>query len=264
MSEIPINDKNAVASIRTLYSSSGLSWWPVILFLPARLVFAFIAQGVTAGLFAFQGSSNAWQDAAAWWPVYSTITDLLCFLSLVWLTRREDMTLLDLVGAKGKAILKQLLWTPAYLLAVAPAAILASLITQAFYGTELPPMITVVNLSPAGVLYSLIIWPVIWVITEELIYLGYLLPRIEVLSGRTWVAVLVVTFFWGFQHLAMPFILDEKYLVSRVLAAIAAVSGFTIVFVLWRRRLIPLIGAHYVADLATAILAGLLPFLNRG
>src|SRR3989304_1987808 len=112
MSEIPINDKNAVASIRTLYSSSGLSWWPVILFLPARLVFAFIAQGVTAGLFAFQGSSNAWQDAAAWWPVYSTITDILCLLSLVWLTRREGMTLGDLIGVRGRAALKQLSWTP--------------------------------------------------------------------------------------------------------------------------------------------------------
>lgn len=173
------------------------------------------------------------------------------------------MTLIDLFGAKGKAALKQLAWTPAYLLAVAPTAILASMITRAFYGSALPPMITVVSLSPAGVLYSLTIWPVIWVIAEELLYLGYLLPRIEVLFGRTWLAVLVVTFFWGFQHLAIPFMLDAKYLVSRVLAAMAAVSGVTIVFVLWRRRLIPLLGAHYVVDLSTAILAGLLPLLNR-
>jgi len=254
MSESQTLDKNTVASIKTIYSASGLSWWPVILFLPARLVFAFISQSLTAGLFAFRGSTNAWQDATAWWPVYSTITDVLCLFALVWLARREGMKIIDLVGAKGKDILKQLAWTPAYLLVVAPTSILASIITQAYYGTALPPMITVVNLSPVGELYSLIIWPIIWVITEELVYLGYLLPRIEALSGKTWLAVLVVIFFWGIQHVAMPYILDEKYLISRVLAAIAAISSFPIVFVLWRRRLIPLIGVHYIADLATAFL----------
>jgi membrane protease YdiL (CAAX protease family) len=250
-------DKNTISSIKSLYSASGLSWWPVIFFLPARLIFAFIAQSLTAGLFAFRGSANAWQEATAWWPVYSTITDILCLFALVWLTKREGIKIFDLIGAKGKDILKQLVWTPAYLLAVAPTAILANLITQGFYGTALPPMIAVVNLSPVGELYSLIIWPIVWVITEELVYLGYLFPRIEVFSGRTWVAALVVTFFWGFQHLAIPFILDEKYLISRVLAATAAISSFPIVFVLGRRRLIPLIGVHYIADLATAFLISL-------
>lgn len=254
MSETQPVDKNTIASIKNLYSLSGLSWWPVILFLPARLIFAFISQSLTAGLFAVGGSNNAWQDATAWWPVYSTITDIFCLLALVWLTRRENMKIIDLVGVNGKDILKQLAWTPAYLLAVAPTSILASVITQAFYGTSLPPMISVVNLPPVGELYSLLVWPIIWVITEELVYLGYLLPRMEVLSGKTWIAVLVVIFFWGIQHLAMPFILDEKYLISRVLAAIAAISSFPIVFVLWRRRLIPLIGVHYIADLATAFL----------
>jgi len=254
MSETQTVDKNTTASIKTLYSLSGLSWWPVILFLPARLIFAFISQSLTAGLFAFRGSANAWQAATAWWPVYSTITDILCLIALVWLTRREGMKIIDLIGAKGKDILKQLAWTPAYLLAVAPTSILASVITQAFYGTALPPMIAVVNLPPLGELYSLLVWPIIWVITEELVYLGYLLPRMEVLSGKTWIAVLVVIFFWGIQHLAMPFILGEKYLISRVLAATAAISSFPIVFVLWRRRLIPLMGVHYIADLATAFL----------
>lgn len=250
-------DKNSIASIKTIYSASNLSWWPVILFLPARLIFAFISQSLTAGLFALNGSANAWQDATASWPVYSTVTDLLCLIMLIWLLRRENMQIIDIVGARGKEIFKQLAWTPAYLLAVAPTSILASLVTQAFYGTDLPPMISVVKLSPVGELYSLIVWPIIWVITEELVYLGYLFPRIEALSGKTWVAVLVVILFWGIQHLAMPFILDDKYLVSRALAATVAVSSIPIVFVLWRRWLVPLIGVHYIADLATAILIAL-------
>jgi membrane protease YdiL (CAAX protease family) len=254
MSDTQTVDKNTISSIENRYSLSGLSWWPVLLFLPARLVFAFIAQSLTAGWFALRGSANAWPEATAWWPVYSTLTDILCLFALGWLTRREGMRIPDLLGAKGKDILKQLAWTPAYLLAVAPTALLANIITQRFYGTALPPMITVVDLSPVGELYSLLIWPIVWVITEELVYLGYLFPRIEVISGKTWVAVLVVIFFWGIQHLAMPFILEEKYLISRVLAATAAISSFPMVYVLGRRRLIPLIGVHYIADLATAFL----------
>lgn len=248
---------NTLGSIRTRYAALGLRWWPVVLFLPARLVFAFLAQALAAGLFALQGAANPWSAAAAWWPVYSTLTDGFCLLTLIWLVRREALTLGDLVGAKGSAILRQSLWTPAYLLAVAPTAVLASLITQAFYGASLPPMLAVVDLPPLGGLYSLIVWPIIWVITEELVYLGYLLPRLEVLFGKTWPAILVVVLFWGLQHLAMPFLFDGKYLVSRVLAALAAVSSFPVVFVLWRRRLVPLIGVHYLADLATAVLIGL-------
>jgi hypothetical protein len=257
MSKVQTVGKNSVSSIKNLYSDSRLSWWPVILFLPARLIFAFISQALTASVFALSGSTHAWQDATAWWPVYSTKTDALCLFMLVWLLRRENMKVIDLLGATGKDIIKQLAWTPAYLLAVAPTALLASIITQAYYGNALPPMIAVVQLPPLGELYSLLIWPLVWVITEELVYLGYLLPRIEAFSRKTWAAVLVVIFFWGIQHLAMPFIFNEKYLISRVLAATAAISSFPIVFVLGRRRLISLIGVHYIADLATAILISL-------
>ena len=184
-----IATSNTPSSINARYAASGLSWWPVLMFLPARLVFAFLAQGIVAALVAAFGSIDPWRQAAAWWPVYSTITDILCLLSLVWLTRREGLTLIDLVGVRGKAALRQLAWTPAYLLAIAPAAVLASIVTQLFYGPALPPMIAIVDLPLAGALYSLVIWPVIWVVAEELGYLGYLLPRVEALSGRTWLAV---------------------------------------------------------------------------
>ena len=258
-----ITTKNLPSTIDARYAASGLSWWPVLLFLPARLVFAFLAQALVAGLFALRGSADAWTAAAAWWPVYSTLADVLCLISLTWLARREGITLFDLFGARGRAALRQLAWTPAYLLAVAPGAILASVATRMFYGSALPPMIAVVDLPPAGVAYSLVIWPFVWAITEELVYLGYLLPRLEAMSGKTWLAILMVIFFWGLQHLAIPWIADPTYLVSRVLASWFAISLFPVVFAFWGRRLVPLIAIHYVLDLSTAFIAGVLPLLNR-
>ena len=188
---------NSPSSIKNRFAASGLSWWPVLLFLPARLVFSFLVQILATGLAALGGSSDPWAETAAWWPVYSTITDILCLLALVWLTRREGLNLIDLLGVRGKAALRQLAWTPVYLLAIAPFGALASLITQSFYGSGLPPYIAMVDLPPVAGLYSFLIWPIIWVVAEELGYLGYLLPRLEALSGRAWLAAFLVTFFGG-------------------------------------------------------------------
>jgi membrane protease YdiL (CAAX protease family) len=254
--------ENTSAAIRARYRSGGLSWWPVLLFLPARLIYSLAGQGVVAVLFAMRGSLYPWMDAAAWWTVYLTIADLLCLFTLVWLTRREELTLVDLIGVKGKAILKQLAWTPLYLLAIAPTAGLASVVTQLFYGRALPPYLAVVDVPLTGALYSVLIWPIVWAITEELVYLGYLLPRMEVLSGKTWIGTLVVTLFWGLQHLANPFIPDGTYVVARVLAALVAVGGVTVVYVLWRRNLVAMIAAHYIIDFGTAFVVALLPLLH--
>jgi membrane protease YdiL (CAAX protease family) len=173
------------------------------------------------------------------------------------------LNLIDLLGVRGKAALRQLAWTPVYLLAIAPFGALASLITQSFYGSGLPPYIAMVDLPPVAGLYSFLIWPIIWVVAEELGYLGYLLPRLEALSGRTWLAAILVTFFWGLQHLANPFIPDATHLISRVLAAWVAVGGVTLVYLLGKRRLVPIIGAHYLIDLFTGFLVGILPWISR-
>lgn len=255
MSAIPIETANAPDAVKTRFVSSRLSWWPVLVFLPARFAFAFVAQGVVAALLALRGTPDAWREAAGWWPVHGTLTDALCLLALVGLMRREGLALGALFGARGMLALRQLAWTPVYLLAVAPATVLARAITQAFYGQAQPPMFTAVDLPAAWGWYSILVWPLVWSIVEELVYLGYLLPRLEALSGRTWVAMIAVTFFWGLQHLAIPWIADGGYLAWRVLSSWAALSLFPVAFVLGRRRLIPLIGVHYIADLATAIMA---------
>ena len=39
-------------------------------------------------------------------------------------------------------------------------------------------------------------------------YQAYVLPRIQALSGRAWIAVVVVSFWWALQHSFLPFIAD--------------------------------------------------------
>jgi hypothetical protein len=253
--------KNSPSALAAQYAQSHRAWWPVLLFLPGRLVFALVAQAIAAGVFALQGSGTAWIDAAAWWPVYSTITDVLCLAALVLLTRRESMTVVDLFGVPSlRAAVRQLAWIPPYLLAVLPTVAVASFVTQAIYASPVPPIVTIVDLPAFAAVYARLVWPLLWVVTEELVYLGFLLPRMEALTGKTSLAIVVVLFFWGLQHIAIPLIPDGTYLAWRLISATAAIAGFPVVFVLWGRRLFPLIVIHYVADLTTALMAtGVLP-----
>jgi hypothetical protein len=256
MAAVISTTKNSPSAIAIQYGEYRRAWWPVLLFLPGRLVFALVAQAIAAAVFAFQGSLTAWHDAAAWWPVYSTITDVLCLAALVFLTRRESMTVLDLFGVQSlKAAVRQLAWIPPYMLAVLPTVVVASVVTQAFYASPVPPIVTIVDLPASAAVYARLVWPLLWVVTEELVYIGFLLPRLEALTGKTSFAIVVVIVFWGLQHIAIPLIPDGTYLAWRLISATAAIAGFPVVFALWGRRLIPLIVIHYIADLATALMA---------
>lgn len=252
---------NTATEIKKRFELRKLSWWPVLLFVPARFVFAFIAQGVTAAVFYAQGSPDPWHDAASWWVVYSTLTDILTLLALGLLVKYEGIRLIDLFGLNNKPALRQLKYVPLFLLLMLPFTVLASGITHAFYGSPNSPMIEIVDVPVWAAAYSLLIWPVVWVVAEQLAYLGYLLPRLEAKTGKTWLAGVIVAVMWGVQHFAIPFIADDTYLASRVLSSLAATSGFTLAYIVMRRRLVAALGAHWLADASTAFLAAVLPLL---
>lgn len=238
----------------------SISWWIVILFLPARFVFAFLVQGVVALVLLLNGSTTPWQDAASWWLIFSTLTDILSLLALSILLRFEGLGLGNAFKQNLQRPLSQLKYIPLFILLLTPFVVVANIITSYFYGSTLPPMIEIVDLPMWGVVYSVLVWPIIWVIAEQLVYLGYLLPRLEALFGKTWLAGVLVAFFWGVQHFAVPFIPDTNYLVSRVLAALAVSGGFTLIYLYLKRPLFAAIVVHWLADTSTAIIASLSHF----
>jgi membrane protease YdiL (CAAX protease family) len=249
---------NDPKAIRKRFAEQHLSWWPVIAFLPARFCFAFLAEAVTAGILWALGVPHPWQTSAGWWMVYGTLTDIGCLSVLVWLTRREGIRIRDLLGFQRERLGHQLKYAPGYLLAFVPVIALTYLLSGLFYGSQQPPQVTVIHLPLWASISSVLVWPVIWGFTEEVVYLGYLLPRMEVITGRTWRAGLIVVLFWGIQHFVIPFIPDAKYLISRYLIATVTVGGMTLIFLLWRRRMVPAIIVHYVSDVGAALLAALL------
>ena len=101
-------------------------------------------------------------------------------------------------------------------------------------------------------LYGVIVFPFIWGLTEQMTYNGYLVARIQVLSG-TPMAVAVVALVWAGQHAFMPLTFDAKFMTFRLLASVPF-SIFETVLYLRLRRLIPLALAHALMDGATVLI----------
>src|SRR5574338_1324796 len=220
-----------------------LTWRGPALMLFARTVFAVAAQALVATVFALRGSPTPWHDAEPWLPVYATLIDAGCLVSLWWLTRREGMGLFDLAGFERTRLVRDVLLgfalIPVSLAFILPGKYAAGWLV---YGT-LTPAYFLGGLPLPAALYCLLVFPFLWGLTEQITYNGYLLPRFQVLSGRTSVAVAVVAFVWSMQHAFMPLSFDAKFMVYRLLSPIPFSIFGTLVY-LRLRRVLPLAIAH--------------------
>ena len=114
-------------------------------------------------------------------------------------------------------------------------------------------------LAPA--IYGVLVFPAIWGLTEQMTYNGYLLPRFQVLSGHTGVAVALVSFAWSFQHALLPLTFDPAFMLYRALAPIPFSAFITLVY-LRVRRLLPFVIAHWLMDAGDVLVAVLLPIFR--
>lgn len=110
-------------------------------------------------------------------------------------------------------------------------------------------------------LYAVLVFPLVWGITEQTTYNGYLAPRFQVLSGSTRFAVAVVAFFWSFQHVVLPLTFDPHFMLYRLLSPIPF-STFIILVYLRVRRILPLAVAHWLMDGWDAFARMLWPLLR--
>src|SRR5262245_47763714 len=183
-----------------------------------RTARAVAAQALIAAIFASYGSTAPWRDAAAWFPIYATLIDGGCLALLWWCARNEGILLRDLFGFVrtriGRAILLGVALSPLTLLLILAGIYASSLLV---YG-DLSALQIYSPLPPWAALYGTLIFPLLWGIVEQTTYNGYLLPRFQVLSGSTAIAVAVVAFSWSFQHAFMPLTFDPQFMLYRMLA----------------------------------------------
>ena len=127
------------------------------------------------------------------------------------------------------------------------------------YGTLTPPYLFRPLPLPAA-LCGVLVWPVIWGLTEQMTYNGFLAPRFQVLCRSTSLAIAFVAFAWSLQHVFMPLAFDAKFMAFRLLSSVPNTVFQTFLY-LRLRRVIPFAIAHALMDGASVLIGVLLPLL---
>lgn len=259
MSEAAV--RNSRAAILGRRAAGKLTWRGPVLLLFARPALAVVAQGLVAAIYAMRGSPAPWRNAGPWLPVYGSLIDAGCLGLLWWFARREGITPLDLIGFDrrrlGRDLLLGLALIPPSLVLILGGNFGANLLV---YGNlDMPQIFTPLPLLPT--LYAVLVFPLVWGITEQTTYNGYVLLRFQVLSGSTGFAVAAVALVWSFQHAVMPLTFDPRFMVYRLLSPIAFSTFITLVY-LRIRRILPLAIAHWLMDGGAAFAGSLWPLLQ--
>lgn len=247
---------NSQEEIRTRWSKGSIPPWGPVLMVLARPALALLAQGVALLLFRQLEIPSPDITVRHWWSVYGTLVDLGCLALLLWLTRQEGTRLLDLVGFDKSKIKTDILLGVVIFIVVFPLSIFVGgmLGNVLAYGTlqpEYPEGGFIRTLPLLAVLYSRLLWWPLWSFTEELTFQGYSLPRLQVITRRTWPAVALVAFGWSLQHSFLPWINPQHaaYLFITFLPLTLAMQLIYLRF----RRLPPLIVGHWLMDLTSVL-----------
>ena len=183
--------------------------------------------------------------------IVSLFADLGCLVLLSQLMRAEGGKLTDLLGFQRERLGRDILLGLCMFLVMALAYYLAPLLSALLITGTADASAAWVQGSfstPSWVhLWNITIFPITTSLTEELVYRGYALPRIERLSGRAWVAVVLPAVAFGLAHLSPPFITLESVLMRFL--TLALVGVVLELLYLRLRRLIPLTVGHYFIDL---------------
>ena len=255
---IPVN---AGSKIQERIATGRISWVGPMLLVSARSFLLMAAQSLLALILLALHRRSPWRAAGDWWAVYGTLVDIGCLISLRYFTRREGIRLRDLIGTIRFRRGHDLWLGLGYYMLIFPFFLGGSYVSQKLlYGASGDsPNKYLVHSHPLPVwamVYGLTLWWMIWSPTEEITYQAYVLPRLQALTGRTWIAFLIVGFCWAAQHCALPFIPDWRFLIFRFLAFLPGVLVMMLIY-LRTRRLAPLIVAHWPMDIAAAIMTAI-------
>lgn len=251
-------DPNSLPAIRQRAAAGLIPWIGPLLLLCTRSFVWMASQAILALVFLARHHPAPWREATYWWSVFFTLGDIACLLGLRCFTRREGIRLRDLIGPIRMRYGHDLWLGLGYLMLAAPFFIVAPALAQRWlYGSSgLNPGASLLHahaLPAWAMVYSITLWWFISSPTEEATYQGYALPRLEALTGHTWIAVAVVAFCFTAQHCVIGFVPDWRFLAWRFLSFLPGCLIVTLIYVR-TRRLMPLIFAHWPMDIAAVLL----------
>ena len=219
--------------------------------LSSRAIIGLIITALVAAIF-FQGSVDPWAAVYPWWRVFGALVGL-CLVPLYFLVRKEGIAILDLGNFSRKGWERDVLiglglFFPFLLLGMGGIMTIVAL-----FRYDLPTGVE--HLPIWATVFILIIWPIIWGVSEDMTYIGYCLARIEALTGRRkWLAVVIIWIFLSTQHVLVPFTgLAWQVVVGWFIGLLPLTVFYCWLY--WRLgRLLPIMVAHVLADVASVMI----------
>ncbi len=227
---------------------------PLVL-LPSRLVlFALFQVLIAAVIWLTQGTFHL-HSAAIYWPFAAIGANGVTILALRQALLRERLSLRDIYrftrGTVGRDIaVAALVFVVIAPLAVFPNMVLARML---FGSADAVTPLMFGRMPPAAALCTLA-FPLTIAFAELPLYLGYITPRLAIMTRRKVVAALVTAVFLSLQHCTLPLILDGRFMLWRfgMFLPLALVLAFAFI---WRPRLLPyLMIGHALLDLSPVVM----------
>ena len=247
---------NSSEALQSRAAEGQIPRYGPVLMLVARSAFILLAQGIMLLILRGLSVENPTVEVRNWWPVYGTLVDLGCLGLLLWLTRREGIRLLDLVGIVKSKLLTDIPRGLGLFLVIFPITIfgggmLAMLIAYGQLNPAFPENTYIRTLPLLALLYSRILWWPIWSATEEMTYNGYALPRLIAMTKSKWLSVAIVSFFFALQH-SFLMLAGFQFGLYMFITFVPLTVAMELAY-LWLRRLPPLIVAHWLMDFSNVL-----------
>jgi hypothetical protein len=230
-----------------------------ILLLPSRLILFGVFQVIIAAVIWLAGGAFGLQAAAIYWPFAAIGANCVTVILLWRVLLLEGLSLRDIYrlakGTVGRDVVAAVVvFILAAFLAVFPNMILGNVL---FGNADRVTPIMFGRMAPAVALLT-IAFPITIAFAELPLYLGYIVPRLAVLTKRKVTAAVIAASFLSLQHCTLPLILDFRFILWRFGMFLPLSLLLALAFI-WRPRLLPymMIG-HALLDLATVamIVAG--------
>ena len=209
------------------------------------------------------GNAQPWSTAISLTNVLFTLfVDGICLGLLLWRAREENFRFADLINFDRARLWKDILsglgWFIVLTILFQISTIVSMLIV---YGPSIfNPQTTThsgFQMPPVWVFWwSATIFPIAVGFIEEMTYRAYALPRLEAATQNRWTALLIMSFGFALQHVALPLV-DWQTSLTRFLGMLPFGLILGLIY-LKSRRLMPLIIAHWALDF---VFIGIFPLL---
>jgi len=228
---------------------------PLFMLVIRSLLFL-LFQVLIALTFFFNGSSEAWNTSAAWWPIAIILTDLVCLGFLVLFFRQEGKSFWAVFHIEQQTIKGDLLFMLGFLFIGGLVGYLPNILSAKWlFGDPQIALNMLVRPLPVwAAITGVVLFPLLQGLVEIPTYMLYAMPRLEAGGLRPWIAVGLATFWLSTQHIFAPFLLNGRFIVYRLVMFLPFAILLAVVMRA-RPRLMPYMAVmHVLMDLSIALM----------